>query len=118
MWVYPHVVTFQAPTFTQLPSGQPVPEWDDVAGLTELPARFIPVVGMEEEQAERMVVDADRFTIVVQGDRAVEREMRAVTDYLGMELGVVKVQRPVLYRSARTYATIVTAERVTAEAGS
>ena len=34
---------------------------------------------------ERMVLERDLFTIVVQGDHAVERDMRAVTDYLDLD---------------------------------
>lgn len=113
---YPHTVTFEEPSIARLPSGQEDRSYVAVASLTDLPARIIPVVGEEEDQTERMVVEADRFTIVVQGDRAIERPMRAVSSYLSLELGVIRVQRPVLYGSALTEATIVTAERITAQA--
>jgi hypothetical protein len=120
---YPHTVTFQAPTQAQLPSGQMSPSgWTDVEDLTDLPARFIPVTigsrttgGYQEQWTERMLVQEEVFTIVLQGDREVERDMRAVTDYLDMTLGVVRVQRPVLGMSPLTNTTIVAAERVSAE---
>ena len=112
--IYPHTVTFQSPTFTQLASGQQVAaSWADVADLTDLPARVIPVpLGDGETQADRMLAEEERYTIVVQGDRAVERDMRAVTSHLDMTLGVVQVQRPTLYRSPYTNTTLVEAERV------
>jgi hypothetical protein len=116
---YPHTVTFQEPVITRLPSGQESRTYADAPSLTDLPARIIPVIGTEgtagasEEATERMVLEEDLFTIVVQGDRAIERPMRMVSDYLGLDLSVVRVQRPVLYRSAATDATLVTAERIT-----
>jgi head-tail adaptor len=111
---YPHRVTFQQPTEARTPAGGFSSSYADLADLSDLPARIVPVVGQEDEQADRMVLDADRFTIVVQGDREVERPMRVVSDYLDLELSVIRVQRPVLYGSALTNATIVTAERITA----
>ena len=114
--IYPHTVTFEEPTEVRSPSGGVSYGYAAAAGLADLPARIVPVVGLDEAQADRMVVEADRFTIVVQGDRAVERTMRAVSAYLGLVLGVVRVQRPVLYRSPLTEATIVTAERISATA--
>lgn len=116
---YPHTVTFREPTETRLPSGQVTYGYADALSLTDLPARIIPAIGVEgqagmsESMEERMVLERDLFTIVVQGDRAVERPMRVVSDYLGLDLSVVRVQRPVLYRSAATDATLVTAERIT-----
>lgn len=107
---YPHTVTFEEPVKDQLPSGQETRAYVAVTGLTDLPARIVPV--QEEEQETRMVVDTDRFTLILQGDYAIERPMRAVTDFLDGILDVIKVERPVLYRSAATYATLVTAERV------
>ena len=71
-------------------------------------------LGEGDAQADRMVLSTDRFTIVVQGDRLIERDMRAVTDHVDEPLQVIQVQRPVLYRSAATYATIVEVERITA----
>jgi hypothetical protein len=46
--------------------------------------------------------------------------MRVVASHLAEPLGVIQVQRPVLYGSAATNATIVEAERISAgsEAGS
>lgn len=110
---YPHVVTFQEPTADQQPSGQVTHAYDDVAALSDLPARIVPE--QLEDHEERATVETDRYTIVVQGDRAIERTYRVVSTFLDAVLAVVKVQRPVLYRSARTYATIVTAERVAAD---
>ena len=116
---YPHTVTFQEPVISRLPSGQEQRSYAAAPSLTALPARIIPVIGTEgvagtsEEVTERMVVERDLYTIVVQGDRAVEQPMRVVSDYMDLDLSVVRVQRPVLYRSAKTNATIVTAERIT-----
>lgn len=109
---YPHTVTFQVPVNTRTPSGQVVHGWENDADLTDLPARIVPVE--QDRQTDRYVLDTDRFTIIVQGDREIDREMRAVSDFLGTEAGVVEIQRPVLYRSPQTYATIVTVERLTA----
>lgn len=116
---YPHVVSFQSSTPTQLPSGQPADDFDDISGLTDLPARIIPVVqgrgsGVGEVTADRMVVERDIFTVVVKGDIPVDYAMRMESDYLGFPLGVVAFQRPVLYRSPETVATIVTGERIAA----
>lgn len=111
--IYPHTVSFREPTITQLPSGQESRSYTDAPTLSDLPARIIPTVGTEEDATERMVLERDLFTIVVKGDQPIERPMRAVSDYLDLELSVIKVQRPVLYRSPATYATIVTAERIT-----
>lgn len=114
---YPHRVTFEAPTPSQLPSGQVVNGYAAVSGLSDLPARIVPVVqGRGETQADRMVVERDMFTVVVKGDIEVDYAMRMESDYLGFPLGVVAFQRPVLYASPATVATIVTAERVTATA--
>lgn len=109
---YPHTVTFQEPTEDRLASGQPTYAYAAVAGLTDLPARIVPQ--QQEDQAERMVIDTDRFTIIVQGDRVIDRTYRVVSDFLDAVLDVILVQRPVLYRSAHTYATIVTAQAITA----
>ena len=111
---FPHLVTFEQPTEVRSASGGVTLTYAAIVALSDLPARIIPE--QVEETAERMVVETDRFTIIVQGDRAIERPMRAVSDYLDCELSVVRVQRPVLYRSPQTNATIVTAERVTASA--
>jgi hypothetical protein len=118
---YPHTVTFETPTQTRTPSGGVSFTWGEADDLADLPARVIPVpLGEGDEQAERMVLSQDRFTIVIAGDRAVERDMRVVASHLAEPLGVIQVQRPVLYGSAATNATIVEAERISAgsEAGS
>jgi hypothetical protein len=112
---YPHVVTFEEPTRTRLPSGQETRTYAAVTDLTDLPARIVPE--QLEDPTAAMVIETDRFTVVVQGDREIERSMRMVSDYLDAELSVVRVQRPVLYRSPATIATIVTAEKVTASVG-
>lgn len=112
--IYPHTVTFQEPTDDQLGSGQVIHTYADVTGLSDLPARIVPE--QSEEQADRMVIETDRYTIIVQGDRAVDRAYRVVSTFLSAVLEVVKVQRPVLYGSAATNATIVTAERIAADA--
>jgi hypothetical protein len=110
--IYPHLVSFQSSAPTRTPSGGVTPGYAPIAGLTDLPARIIPE--QVEDATGRMVVDIDRYTVIVQGDRAIDRPMRLVSDYLDAVLGVVKVQRPVLYGSPLTNATIVTAERVSA----
>jgi hypothetical protein len=110
--IYPHLVTLQQPTSSRTPSGGVTQSYAPISGLTDLPARIIPE--QVEDANGRMIVDIDRFTVIVQGDREIERPMRLVSDYLDAVLGVVKVQRPVLYGSPLTNATIVTAERVTA----
>lgn len=107
---YPHTVTFQAQTEVQEASGQVTYTYADVPSLTELPARIVPE--QLEDRADRMVVETDRFTIIVQGDRDIDRLYRVFTPYLSDVLDVAKVERPVLYRSQRTNATIVTAERI------
>jgi hypothetical protein len=113
--IYPHVVTFQSPSFTTQPSGQRVADWEDVTDLTDLPARVVPVpIGEGEQQTDRMLMAQERYTIVVQGDREVGREMRAVADHLAEPLGVIRVQRPTLYGSALTNTTLVEAERIAA----
>lgn len=110
---YPHTVTFEAPTVARTPSGGVAYEWDAVADLEDLPARCVPVpIGEGEASNERMMLAADRWTIVVQGDRAVERDMRVVSDHMAEPLSVIRVQRPVLYGSSRTNATIVEVERI------
>lgn len=112
---YPHVVTFTAPVeFSRTPSGQVLIDYEPVEGLTDLPARIIPQ--QMDDQGERMVIDTERFVIVVRGDREVTTTMRAVSDYLESDLGVIKVERPVLYRSELTRATLVTVEKVRATA--
>lgn len=116
--IFPHTVTFQQPTASQLPSGQEVRSYAPVGDLTDLPARVVPVpFGSGDQAADRMVLERDLYTIVVQGDRLVERDMRAVTSHVADELHVIRVQRPVLYRSPQTYTTLVTVERVSASAG-
>jgi hypothetical protein len=118
---YPHLVTFEAATQVRTPSGGVTLTWASAAGLADLPSRVIPVpLGEGDEHAERMVLSQDRFTIVIAGDRAIERDMRVVASHLAEPLGVIQVQRPVLYGSAATNATIVEAERISAgsEAGS
>lgn len=110
--LWPHTVTFQEPTRSQLPSGQVVSDWDDIVDLTDVPARVIPVVGDQEQRDARMLIEQERYTIVLQGDRDIGREMRAVTSHLDMALGVVRVQRPTLYGSPMTMTTLVEAERV------
>ena len=110
---YPHTVTFEAPTGTRTPAGGVTLDWEPVEGLEGLPARCVPVpLGEGEAQTDRMVLAQDRWTIVVQGDRAIERDMRAVSDHVAEPLSVIQVQRPVLYGSPRTIATIVEAERI------
>ena len=110
---YPHTVTFEAPVEGRTPAGGVSLEWEPVDGLEALPARCVPVpLGEGEATGERMTLAEDRWTIVVQGDRAIERDMRAVTDHVAEPLSVVRVQRPVLYGSARTNATIIEAERI------
>ena len=109
---YPHRVTFQESVPDVLPSGQRVYSWEDVAESTDLPARIVPK--QSDEQKDRFVVDRDLYTVIVQGDREILREMRMTSDFLGTDAGVIEVQRPVLYASPLTYATIVTVERVTA----
>lgn len=110
---YPHTVTFEAPSSTRTPAGGVTLGWVPVDGLEDLPARCIPVpIGEGEVTGERMMLAEDRWTIVVQGDRAIERDMRAVSDHVAEALSVVQVQRPVLYGSSRTIATIVEAERI------
>lgn len=109
---YPHVVTFEAPSETRTPSGGVSLTYTADPDLTDLAARVVPV--QEDSQIDRMVLERDLYTIIVQGDREVERDMRVVSDYLDASLLVIRVQRPVLYGSAHTYATIVTAENVTA----
>jgi hypothetical protein len=119
--IYPHTVTFETPAEVRTPAGGVTYDFAAVPALTDLPARVIPVpLGEGDDQAERMVLDTDRFTIVVAGDHLIERDMRAMTSHLDEPLGVIRVQRPVLYRSQATNATIVEAERITAssEAGS
>jgi hypothetical protein len=115
---FPHAVTFEAPTATQLPSGQEVRSYAPIEDLTDLPARIIPVVtgrgGVGETVGDRMVVERDMFTVVVQGDRDIDYSMRMVSDHLAFPLSVVQFQRPVLYRSPLTNATIIGGERVTA----
>lgn len=117
--IWPHTVTFQEPTQSQLPSGQVSNEWDDVVDLTDIPARVIPVTigsrvsgGDQDERTERMMLEQERYTLVLQGDREVGREMRAVTSHLDMTLDVVRVQRPTLYGSPATFTTLVEAERI------
>lgn len=114
--IYPHRVSFQAPAITRLPSGQEVRSYDEVGDLTDLPARVIPAVSPGEQQQERMVTERDAWTIVVQGDHDIDVAMRAVTSGAPnpADLDVLRVQRPVLYGSSLTHATIVTAQLVTA----
>lgn len=109
---YPHVVTFEAPSETRTASGGVALTYVADDDLTDLAARIVPV--QSDDQTDRMVLERDLYTIIVQGDRAVDRDMRVVSTYLDASLLVIRVQRPVLYASAHTYATIVTAERVTA----
>ena len=111
--IYPHTVTFQSPTPSQMPSGQVIHTYEDVVALTDLAARIVPE--QEDEQADRMVIETDRQTIIVQGDRAVDVGYRVVSDFLDSTLEVVRVQRPVLYGSNATNATLVTAERIAAD---
>jgi hypothetical protein len=117
---FPHRVTFQVPTIAQLPSGQETRTYADSVTLADLPARIVPVVGiagaagMSEEVGDAMTLERDLFTVIVKGDIAVERPMRMVSDYLDLALSVIRVQRPTIYASPATHATIVTAERVTA----
>jgi hypothetical protein len=118
---WPHTVTFQSPIETRLPSGGVTLSWDDAPGLADIPARVVPVpLGEGDEQAERMVIDRDAFTIIVAGDRFVGRDMRAVTSHVEEPLKVTAVKRPTLYGSPHTHHTIVEAERISAgsEAGS
>jgi hypothetical protein len=115
---YPHTVTFESPTQARTPSGGVVLTWAEADDLVDLPARVIPVpLGEGDAQAERMVLDEDRFTIVIAGDRLVGRDMRAVTSHVAEPLQVTQVQRPVLYGSQATNATIVEVERIAADAG-
>lgn len=115
---YPHLVTFTEPTEVRTASGGVTYDYDAVADLTDLPARIVPV--QQDDQTERMVLDTDRYTVIVKGDHDIARTMRVISSFLDADLGVIQVQRPVLYRSPATYATIVTAERITAavESGS
>jgi hypothetical protein len=118
---WPHLVTFKTPTQWRTPSGGVTLTWADVPGLIDLPARVVPVpLGEGDTQAERMVLDRDAFTLIVAGDQAIERDMRAVASHLEEPLGVIAVKRPVLYGSPHTHHTIVEAERISAgsEAGS
>lgn len=113
--IYPHTVTFQEPTPSQTAAGQVVDTYADIEGLTVLPARVVPASSSGETDEQRYVLEKDVWTIIVQGDREVDEDMRAFTSHVPEPLDVVRVQRPVLYRSARTYATIVTAQRVQAD---
>lgn len=103
------LVTFQAPTEARKPSGQVTYTYSNVAGLTDLLARVIPVV--EESDTDRMVLTSDLWEIIVQGDRAVEVSMAALTTVGVMD--IVRVARPTTRRQ-RTLATIVTAQLVAA----
>lgn len=114
--IYPHRVSFEAVVTSRLPSGQEVRSYAPIDELADLPCRVIPAVAPGEQQQERMVTERDVWTIVVQGDREVDVAMRAFTDHDG-PLDVLRVQRPVLYGSALTNATIVTAQLVTATSG-
>lgn len=114
---YPHVVSFEAPTEVRTPSGGVTYTFAAVDGLSDLPARCIPASQAGEADTERMILERDIWTIVVQGDHQVDVAMRANTDHAG-PLDVIRVQRPVIYRSPATNATIVTAEKVSAEAAS
>lgn len=102
------LVTFQAGSEVRKPSGQVTYAYANIAGLTDLPARVIPA--MEREQGtDRMVLTSDLWEIIVQGDRAIEVSMAALTTQGVFD--IVRVARPTTTRQ-RTLATLVTAERV------
>ena len=60
------LVTFQAPTEARKPSGQVTYTYANIAGLTDLPARVVPVVE-REQSTDRMVLTSDLWEIIVQG---------------------------------------------------
>lgn len=106
---YPDLVTFQAPTEARASSGQVTYTYANIEGLTDLPARVVPVI--EEDGTDRMVLTTDLWEIIVQGDRAIEVNMAALTTRGVMD--VVRVARPTTTRQ-RTLATIVRAQLVAA----
>lgn len=106
---FPQTVTFQAATEVRKPSGGVTYTYANVAELTDLPARIIPVV--TEAETERMVLTTDLFQIVVQGDRAVLPAMVVLTTEGVFD--VIRVARPTTRRQ-RTLATLVTAQQVAA----
>lgn len=104
---FPHTVTFQQATKTRSPAGQETLTYSNVTGLTDLPALVIAVV--TEDQGERMVLERDLYRIIVEGDRAIEPGMAAMTDYASGVFDIIRVVRPV---APMPMATIVTTERV------
>jgi hypothetical protein len=105
---FPDTVTFQAPTEpVRSTTGAITYEYDNVADLTGLPARVIPVI--EEETRPDMIVTEDLYQIIVQGDRAIESEMVALTTEGVFD--VRRVARPTIGRPM-TLATLVVAQRV------
>ena len=105
---YPHTVTFRQATEARKPSGAVTKTWTNVTGLISL--RALVIADVAEDETDRMVLERDRFQIIVEGDRAVLPEMTATTDYASGTFEVIRVVRPV---PPMPNATIVTAERVT-----
>jgi hypothetical protein len=97
---YRDTVTFQGPTTGRSRTGQVIPTFDNIPELTELPARIIPRT--QEDQG-------NQFELIVQGDRAIEPDMVALTEH-GL-FDILRIARPP-HDWTGVLATIVVAERV------
>lgn len=80
--VFPSVVTFEMPTEDVDPdSGAPVPDWEAIADLTDLPAVIEPMLpsrGGDDRQTGQAQVTVDTVTILLAGDFDVPLAARCV----------------------------------------
>lgn len=101
-------VTFQEAVPGRTPAGQVVAtEYENVAGLTDLPARIVPAT--EEKAGERMVTIEDLFEIYVAGNQAIRPDMVCLAEEAVYD--IKRVATPTQMAPA-VLATIVLAQRV------
>ena len=103
---YRQRVTFQEAQWTRTPAGQQVVgSWENVTGLTDLPATVI--VETDENRGERMTLTTDLYRIIVAGDR------RTVTDTMAVQDGVAVYDFVRIEPTLGRRSTVVVAQRVT-----
>lgn len=105
---YFQYVTFQAPTAVRSATGDVSYSYENVADLTDLPARVIAVT--DERRGEQMTTVTDRFNIIVAGERTSIVPDMAVLDGEAV-YDVLRIIPSSLGRRGRR-STVIEAQRV------
>lgn len=77
---YPSLLTVQAATVTQSPTGAPIHGWANVVGMTGLSCRIAPAGGAESKTQTQVIAQNTQTCVVPADLPAISVLMRAVVD--------------------------------------